>query len=366
MTTEQIGNCENRTLWVFPKYSRKGASSRLRVHQFQDTLENAGYRLHISPLFDDEYLERLYSKEKTSTLTLLSYYLKRARMLLRVKRGEVVLVQGELFPWLPAFVDTIFLRGTKLILDFDDAIFHRYDLNRYLIVRFLLGRKIDRLMRSSQLVISGNRYLADRAEVARAAMVERLPTVVDIERYSPDMPPKQSAPLVVGWIGTPITWSTYGETLFQRISDALQDEKVEFLVVGASDTAFRSGRTEFAPWSEDTEAKSISRMSIGLMPLSDSPWAQGKCGYKLIQYLASGIPVIASPVGANLDIVVENCNGFFANSTDDWVDAVARFVRSPSLRLEMGIRGREMVRDKYSLQSEGPRLLQMINEVFEL
>lgn len=365
MTPEQSNDRDGQTLWVFPKYSRKGASSRLRIYQFLGILEAAGFDPIVSPLFDDAYLERLYAKQKTSALSVLSYYMQRARALMRIKRRDVVFVQGELFPWLPAFVEAFFLRDTRLILDFDDAIFHRYDLNRLWFIRIVLGRKIDKLMQASKLVVSGNRYLGNRAERAGAANVEWLPTVVDIDRYSIATSPEVPAKMVVGWIGTPITWASYGEALFQNISDAIADENVEFLVVGASNAEGKFGRIEFAPWTEYTEAQSIARMSIGLMPIDDSPWARGKCGYKLIQYLACGVPVIASPVGANFDIVEEGINGFFAKSTDDWVEAVAHFAKFPESRWEMGTQGREMVRDSYSIQRQGPRLVQMIQEVFD-
>ncbi|QLL44319.1 glycosyltransferase family 4 protein [Sulfitobacter pontiacus] len=365
MTPEQANDRDGQTLWVFPKYSRNGASSRLRIYQFLPILEGAGFDPTVSPLFDDAYLERLYAKQKTSAFSVLKYYLRRARALLSIKRGDVVLVQGELFPWLPSFVEAFFLRDTRLILDFDDAIFHRYDLNKLWLIRLVLGRKIDKLMRTSKLVVAGNRYLGDRAERAGAAKVEWLPTVVDIDRYSTVTSPEASAPVVIGWIGTPITWASYGEALFQSISDALADENVEFLVVGASKTEGKFGRIEFSPWTEYTEAQSIARMSVGLMPLDDSPWARGKCGYKLIQYLACGVPVIASPVGANLDIVEEGINGFFAESTADWAEAVAHFTQTPESRREMGTRGREMVRNNYSIQRQGPRLVQMIQEVFD-
>ena len=296
---------------------------------------------------------------------MLGYYFRRARSILSVRPGDVVLVQGELFPWLPAFVDLFFLRKARVILDYDDAIFHRYDLHRLRLIRVALGRKIDKLMRGSKLVIVGNRYLGNRAERAGALTIEWLPTVVDIERYSTAPPPTASAPVVVGWIGTPITWASFGEALFQTISDAIEDENVTFLVVGASKTPGKSGRIEFVPWTEDTEAQSIAGMSIGLMPLDRSPWASGKCGYKLIQYLACGVPVIASPVGANRDIVVEGTNGLFAETPDDWAREIARLAKSPEWRLEMGARGRKMVRDTYSIQSAGPRLVRMIKDVFD-
>jgi hypothetical protein len=116
-------------------------------------------------------------------------------------------------------------------------------------------------------------------------------------------------------------------------------------------------------WSEDSEVAMIQSMDIGIMPLTDSPWARGKCGYKLIQYMACGLPVVASPVGVNADIVEHGVNGFLATTEDEWRQALTTLLRDPDLRRRMGAAGRRKVETDYSLQVWGPRVAAIFHEI---
>ncbi len=365
MASLEAARSGKKSLWIFPKYTRKGASSRLRFYQYLAHLQDAGFDVRILPLFDDAYLENLYSGKRTHFVKVLGCYLTRMRYLRRVKKKDSVLVQGELFPWLPAFVDAFFLHRRKFVLDFDDAVFHRYDQNRLAFVRVLLGHKIDRLMRSSTLVLAGNAYLSDRAKNAGAQRVEWLPTVVDFERYPLAHFQTETSVPVVGWIGTPVTWASYGKALFEELSTELSQTDIQFVVIGAAQKEQQIGNVRFVPWSEETETEALAGLTLGVMPLEDTPWARGKCGYKLIQYLACGIPVVASPVGANIDIVSEGENGGFATQTEDWVLEVSKLCAAPKKCRQMGMHGRRLVHESYSIQSTGPRVVEMLEMVFE-
>jgi hypothetical protein len=104
-------------------------------------------------------------------------------------------------------------------------------------------------------------------------------------------------------------------------------------------------------------------MDIGIMPLTDTPWSRGKCGYKLIQYMACGLPVVASPVGVNTHIVEHGVNGFLAASDAEWRDALYKLARDPGLRQKMGTAGRLKVETDYSLAAWGPRVAAMLSHV---
>ena len=117
---------------------------------------------------------------------------------------------------------------------------------------------------------------------------------------------------------------------------------------------------EVFAWSEETENALIADCDIGVMPLSDVPWDRGKCAYKLIQYMASGLPVIASPVGANCDVVVDNECGFFASSAAEWTDQLERLLTNAELRQRLGRAGRVRVQENYCLQATGPQLVAKI------
>ena len=345
---------------ILAKYTRRGASSRLRLHQFIPAFEAAGFSVSFASLFDDRYLDGVYTRRGTSLWHLFCLYLARMRELRLLDRRVTLLIEGELFPWLPGFVERWVLSGRNYVLDFDDAIFHRYDLHRTRLVRLLLGRKIDRLMAGAVLVIAGNDYLADRAMQAGARVVDIVPTVVDTDRYPLADFHSSHEPFRVGWIGTPITWEAYGQSLFEMLSERFAGEPVKFIAIGAATTARQVGNIHIIPWSEDTEASHLGKLSVGLMPLENTPWARGKCAYKLIQYLACGVPVIASPVGANCEVVRDGENGFLAETGEDWVAAVATVLADRARAREMGLAGRAQIQERYSTQFAGPHLARLL------
>ena len=352
-------------LLVLSKYSRLGASSRLRTLQYRRWLEGAGFAVEYSALFDDCYLQRLYSGEKTNA-DLITYYRKRFSRLRQTPRPELIWVEYEALPWLPWMFERALLPASvPIVSDYDDAVFHRYDQHRFALIRWLLGKKNDRVMKRSQLVMAGNAYLADRARKAGAAHVEVVPTVVDLSHYSVRSASLSTPSVRVGWIGTPYTWHAFGKNLYTRINGTLATHDARFCAVGAQLEAQSIGNLEVIAWSEDTEVDTIQSMDIGVMPLPDTPWARGKCGYKLIQYMACGLPVVASPVGVNKEIVEHGVNGFLAESDAEWRTAIEALISDPDLRRRMGAAGRKKVENEYSLQVWGPRVANLFLGVLE-
>jgi len=143
----------------------------------------------------------------------------------------------------------------------------------------------------------------------------------------------------------------------------LKQNQALFRAVGAAMQPETVGSLEILPWTEDTEVSLIQNMDIGVMPLPETPWTRGKCGYKLIQYMACGLPVVASPVGVNCEIVEHGVNGFLAETNEEWRSAVETLLSDADLRRRMGAAGRKKVEDSYSLQVWGPRVAQMLRQV---
>lgn len=331
--------------------------------QYRRWLEDAGFEVEYSTLLDDRYLQKLYCGEKTLA-DFVTYYHKRFLRLRQKPRPGLIWVEYEALPWLPWMLERALLPASvPIVSDYDDAVFHRYDQHRLAPIRLLLGRKIDRVMKRSQLVTAGNAYLADRARHAGGGNIKVVPTVVDLSCYSARFASLSTSSMRVGWIGTPNTWHAFGKTLFTEINDTLAAHDARFCAVGAQLEAGRVGNLEFIAWGEDTEVDAIQSMDIGIMPLTDTPWARGKCGYKLIQYMACGLPVVASPVGVNSDIVEHGVNGFLATTDAEWNEAITTLLRDPSLRHRMGQAGRKKVEEQYSLQVWGPRVGSLLRDV---
>lgn len=331
--------------------------------QYLQVLNAAGMEVEFAPFFDDSYLWRLYAGE-TSGWTATRYFLARLRKLLSRRKVDLIWVEKEAFPWLPWWLENALLpRRIPLVSDYDDAVFHRYDLNRRTLVRIALGRKIDGVMARSALVIAGNGYLADRAEAAGAMQVRIVPTVVDTDAISTERHPANDGCLRLGWIGSPTTWADYAAPMLPVLTSVAIRHDALIRTVGAGTTAMPDETLEVLPWSEETEVPLIQSMDVGIMPLDDSPWARGKCGYKLIQYMACGVPVVASPVGVNREIVEHGVNGFLAETDAEWDSALETLLGDAELRRRMGAAGRKKVEQHYSLQVYGPKVAAMLLEV---
>jgi glycosyltransferase involved in cell wall biosynthesis len=225
----------------------------------------------------------------------------------------------------------------------------------------MLGDRIDTVMRRADVVTAGNAYLAARAEAAGCPRVERLPTVVDSLRYVPREPGKEGRAVVLGWIGSPAT-AHYLHALAPVVERLQLRHEIRAVAVGARVDQVAGTPFQAVAWSEAQESALLAGFDIGIMPLPDAPWERGKCGYKLIQYMACAVPVVASPVGVNREIVQPGVNGELAEGADAWEAALSRLIADPELRQRMGSEGRRRVEDWYSLQAQAPRLVTLLQE----
>lgn len=344
---------------LLTRYGRLGASSRLRALQFLPYLERSGFSCDVSPLFSDEYVSALYAGGARGWHVARGYT-GRMMQLLRSRKYDVIWVEKECFPYLPAWLDGVVgWGGAPLVVDYDDAIFHNYDLSTSRLIRLFMGGKIDAVMRNATVVTVGNGYLGARASSAGARQVELLPTVVDRDRYAPIH--NDSAVVTVGWIGSPATSRYLGE-VWNALAAVQRRHGIRVNLIGAGPVAPRGVEIEVTPWSEANEAALLASIDIGIMPLPNTPWEQGKCGYKLVQYMACGKPVIASPVGVNNEIVRQGVNGFLAADESEWEQALEALVTSAQLRREMGAAGRSIMESEYSLQVVAPKLVRIFEQ----
>lgn len=349
-------------LLALTKYGDQAASTRQRFLQYRNHLAEAGLALHTAPLLDNSYLEVTFAGRRASHLRLVAYLVRRARALLGQSHSDLIWIQKELFPFLPGFFERAVLsQDIPVVVDYDDAIFHQYDQHRSPLVRTLLGRKLEPLLRRANLAVCGNSYLeAYAGKFCRQTAV--IPTVLDTAVYLPRASQGPEQRLTVGWIGSPSTW-TYVEPIVPLLQSLAEELDLLIRVVGAGPNAPQLHRFEFLDWSETEEINMIQGMDIGIMPLPNEPWARGKCGYKLVQYMACGLPVVASPVGVNAEIVDDGINGFLARTDRDWIAAIRRLALEASLRRTMGTHGRAKIERCYSIQVHGPRLADMFRAV---
>jgi glycosyltransferase involved in cell wall biosynthesis len=339
-------------------YGPLAASTRYRLTQYAPGLRQQGIDLDVKPLLGDTYVKKSFAGQKYPLVNLIGDYCDRAAWLIRQHKYDVAIVNAELFPLLPGFIESRLLR-IPYIYDFDDAFFLKYRLDRFKKISFLLKDKFNPVISKAAAVMAGNHYLASYAKQWNTA-THWLPTVVDTERYT-TAPCKREGVFTVGWIGSPST-SVYLPELAQPLEQLGREGAVRFLVVGGHAAAIPGVEVVNLPWSETTEVDIINTFDVGVMPLFDDAWAQGKCAFKLIQYMACGVPVIASPVGANVDVVNDGC-GLLAAGPSAWLDSLRCLRDDSALRQSIGVKARLRVEQIYSLNSTLPVMAQTIKLV---
>ena len=342
-----------------PRYTRVGASSRVRTYQYLPLWEDHGYQVKVAPFFNDKYLKEVYARRPIGKWNVFLCYLKRFFILFTVWRYDWVWVEKEVFPYFPAYAEWLLSKWRGYIIDYDDAVFHNYDYSRFAILKWLMKNKIDRVMRYADLVWVGSPYLEERALRAGAARIERLPTVIDPSRYRQKVHITAIPYVTIGWIGSPNT-SRYLDGIINALERLHQAYRIKFLMVNGEKKLSFTGCMEMVPWSEEGEVDALLQMDIGIMPLPNSPWERGKCGYKLIQYMGCGLPVVATPIGINKDIVHHGVNGYLAYSENEWVNYLGKLVVDAKTRQDMGKKGYELVQQCYTLQKNFMKITEVM------
>jgi len=347
---------------LLTRYDQSGPSSRYRFYQFFPFLEKENIEITVSPLFNEKYIENLFSGKKNRKLfNPIVAHIKRTAKLIFDQNYDLIWMEKEALPWVPAFMETGFYRkSVPYVIDYDDAVFHRYDQHSNPLIRSFFSRKIEKVMARSSVVVAGNRYIADYAFKAGAPKVEILPTVVDMSKYQVKET-FYSSVFTIGWIGSPST-SRHIAVVAEALKNFRQKNNVEFKAMGAIQKDLDEVSGKLIPWNAETETKELTRFDVGIMPLPDTPWERGKCGFKLIQYMAAGLPVIASPVGVNSEIVDHGVNGFLARDVHEWMKYFEILRYDPDLGRKMGARGRNKIQEKYSLDIIAPQLISIFEE----
>jgi hypothetical protein len=344
------------------KYDDISASTRQRFLLYKPFLEEVGIEIVFRPLLSKNYLQNFYRTGNRMPVQLIISFFKRLYWLLTKNDVDLIWLSYELFPYMPGFIEKILSWQKKpIVYDYDDAIFHNYDLSSNVFVRKFLGNKLHSTISNAEIAFCGNSYLADYAQ-PHCNSVAIVPTILNTEIFCPNKNYKSnsSSPLRVGWIGTPSTWNKYFQDKLPLFREITKKDNIQFSVMGGGKNAKQDPLIEYVEWNEKSELKYLQSLDVGIMPLVNTPWALGKCGYKLIQYMACGLPVLASPVGTNLDIVEHGVNGFLVESDDEWRGALQKLINDSDLRHRMGMAGRKKIEEKYSLKIWGPRVAQLL------
>ena len=309
-------------------------SARARVRQYIDPLDRLGITVREYPLPWGNILPR---QRGLRPLWMALTATARTATLACSWKADVTWISRQL---LPAFAPLQALAKRPMILDVDDAVW----LNTG-------GHRAQALARASDLVVCGNSFLADQFSRWNRN-VTIIPTAVNTSWYRPRRPRENASALVLGWTGTsgnyPFLYAI--EAALQRTF--AQCPQATLLVIADKPPEFKSlpaSRIEFQRWTPRTELAAFARMSIGLMPLAENDWCNGKCSYKMLCYMAAGLPVVVSPTGMNREVLALGTVGLSAGCEQEWVDALIALLEDPRLRRRMGDAGRAVVEGHFCL-----------------
>lgn len=359
-----------KVLFLTQYPSSKGPNVRFRLECYLHYLEKSGIQYRIRSFSSDCFYSILYQRGffLRKCFHTLCGYAARFFHFLESLQYDVICVLREVTPLGPAISPYLWrFFGKRVIFDFDDAIYLNHISQVNQMAAFLkFPRKTRSFVQMSQRVIAGNQHLAEYACQYSPSVVV-IPTPIDTDKYTPlsrYLPKIEvgSTELCVGWSGS---WTTLPH--FYLVKEALKElvARLPLLRIKAFGTrvAHIEGLSiEALDWSLESELEQLRSFDIGIMPLPDDEWSRGKCGFKLLMYMALGIPTVSSPVGVNTEIIKDGVNGFLAANEKEWIEKLSRLIEDSNLRRHLAETARKTVEERYSVLKWAPEFVKVLKE----
>lgn len=350
-----------KVLFLVPYPLHKAPSQRFRVELFFPVLNKHSIAYRIEPFLDDETWGVLYKKASVlkKAFGVFKGFLKRlGHVLFLVPSYDYIFIHREASPVGPPIFEFIISKifRKKIIYDFDDAIWIPNTSNENSLVSWIKAFwKVKYICKWSYKVSAGNDFLCAFAKKYNREVI-LLPTCVDVEKQHNQLKNQHTEHVVVGWTGSHSTMK-YLDAILPVLNKIAGELQAEIVIISNKPPTFELPRLQYIPWQESTEIQDLMNLNIGIMPLEDDAWSEGKCGFKLIQYMALGIPSVASPVGVNKIIVEDGVTGFLCNDKEEWYAALKRLIGDKALRTQMGKNGRDAIVKDYSIQANAAAFL---------
>ena len=366
---KELNQMKKKVLFICLHRPGRSPSQRYRFEQYLSFLRSENFECFHRFLLNERNDKVYYSEGKYFQKGLI--LIKSILILIYqsfFKKYDLVYVQREAIMLGSSFFERKFAKKSKLIYDFDDAIWKPQigEIKSKNKLLFFLKRpsKTTEIIKASHMVFAGNEYLANFA-LNNSKNVKIIPTTIDTNIYK--VAQKKDNPRVcIGWTGSfsTIIHLEYILEALIKVKEKYKD-KVYFKIIGDETFVNKTLGIQGIAWNESTEVADLEEIDIGIMPLPDDDWTKGKCGAKGLQYMAAGISTILSPVGVNTDIVEEGVSGYFATTQKEWVEKLSLLIDSPSLRKQIGLEGRKVVEKNYSVHANKHLYVEYFNEVLK-
>ncbi|WP_317899492.1 glycosyltransferase family 4 protein [Aurantibacillus circumpalustris] len=359
------GNKMPNVLILCAHRPKRSPSQRYRFEQYLPFLKQHGFNFTFSYLLNEKDDTTFYSQGNflVKIFILIKSVLIRLKDCFRFKNFDIIFIQRE-----ASFLGTSYFEkrahksGAYVIFDFDDSIWLADTSPGNKKWEFI--KKPEKFFRNisyANCVIAGNSYLAKKSQTINKN-TKVIPTTIDTDFHMPKPKLRNNEIITIGWSGS-ISTVKHFETLLPVLMKIklAYGNKVNFKVLG--DPHYSSADLNVIPkaWTETTEVDELNSFDIGIMPLPDDAWANGKCGLKALSYMACEIAVVISAVGINKEIVEQDKNGFLASTEDEWFRCLSQLIDDKTIRNEMGKAGRKTVIERYSVEANKAKYLEIFN-----
>jgi len=337
-------------------------SQRFRFEQYLDFLKENDFKIEIYPFYSNSSWKTLYSEGKqiNKAFGLFVSFIRRFFLLFKLRKADFIFIHREMahvgppvFEWIVAKI----LRR-KYIYDFDDAIWlPNFSETNARFQKLKAYWKVNYCMKWAYQITAGNDYLADYARKFNSN-VSVIPTTIDTESHHTIMTDHDQERVTIGWTGTHTTMH-YLDELVPILKDLEEKYEFDFVVISNEKPQFDLKSLIFVKWNKETEIQDLARINIGLMPLKQDIWSEGKCGFKALQYMALEITTVASPVGVNKVIISNGQNGFLVSDQKDWMEKLIELLENKTLRKKLGKEGKKTIEERYSVKANRDKYLEL-------
>ena len=351
-----------KVLFLIPYPSGTAASQRFRFEQYLSGLSSAGISYDISSFWDEKAWRILYKEGAVlgKTLATIRGLLRRYALLFTAFKYDRIFIHRELYPVGPQFVEWVLAKvyRKKIIYDFDDAVWlPNFAANNAKFAFLKSYGHVVKLCKYAYRVSVGNDYLANHAKQYNSNVVVN-PTTIDTDNYHNKIKDQRSEKFVIGWTGTHSTLRYLTEML--PVFEKLEKEfDFTLMIISDQDPGFKLKSPQFVKWNKNTEIDDLLNFNIGLMPLSEDKWANGKCGFKALQYMSLGVPALVSPIGVNTKIVDHGLNGFICDSLEEWEETLRDCLTNRDNVITVAKNSRKKIEDYYSVKSNNDNFVNL-------
>ncbi len=347
-----------KILFLVPYPKGTAASQRFRFEQYLSILDKHGFQCEFKSFLNPHEFHTLYQPGQyfNKLSAVLRGFMSRLTTLFKIQKFDLIFIHREVTPIGPPVFEYVICKWWKkpVIYDFDDAIWIS-EKQSYIRNFFKFYDKTGKICRWSSKISCGNEFLAEFAR-----RFNHCPTTVDLNYHKPCLKKNEPQIPVVGWTGSHSTLP-YLNMVIDILRKVRQEIPFLFYIIADQNPSYPDSFIEWIRWEKENEIDQLSKLDIGIMPLPSDEWSKGKCGFKIIQYFALGIPAIASPVGENLNIVQHGVNGLLAKNFSDWENYLKLLLKDHDLRNKMGINGYKLITEKYSISANNSKYLKLFS-----